>query len=64
MNIRPQFSLGCPEASQCVAKPEAMYPVSAFIWPGVEAGNNTKTLEARLGIYPLCFYAVVRLSGM
>ena len=35
-----------------------------FIGFGVEAGNNVKGLEIGLSIYPLCFHAVVGLSGL
>jgi len=37
--------------------------VGIFIRTWAEAGNNVKVLETRLGIYPLCFYALIYLSG-
>src|SRR6266403_4215344 len=58
-----QFSLGCPRASQDLAEPEAMLLVGTVIFSSAEAGNNAKALEVRLGIYPLCFQAVVCFSG-
>ena len=62
-NIRPQFSLGCPEASQDLAEPEALLLVGTLICFSAEAGNNAKALETMLSIYPFCFHAVVHFSG-
>jgi len=44
-NIRPQFSLGCPEASQGLAELEAMVLVAIRIRSTLEAGNTVKALE-------------------
>jgi hypothetical protein len=46
-NIRPRFSLGCPEASQDLAEPEAMVLVGIFIFVGGKDRNTAKTLQAK-----------------
>jgi len=45
-NIRPRFSLGCPEASQGLAELEAMVQVGIDINFGTKYGNSAKPLEA------------------
>src|SRR5947207_14138207 len=61
--IRPQVSLGWPDASQDLAEPEALLLVGTLICFSAEAGNNAKALETMLSIYPFCFHAVVHFSG-
>jgi hypothetical protein len=46
-NIRPLFSLGCPEASQDLAVLEAMYLVGILVLFGARPGNTAKALETR-----------------
>jgi len=53
------IQLGCPEASQDLAEPEAMLLVGTVIFLARRLAIMQKALEVRLGIYPLCFQAVV-----
>ena len=46
-----------------MAKLEAILLVVIVIGIAGQAGNNAKALESGWRIYPLCFQAVIRLSG-
>src|SRR6266849_5246256 len=62
-NIRPQFSLGCLEASRAKLDGRRSYYCGHYICCEIRADNTVKALEAQLHLYPFCFQAFIGTSG-